>query len=348
MSNAAYMQTAHSPMRKSNFEDLIEQPTPQSRPHHAPRVTVVVDACCDLPKEWLGDANVVVMPIVLEVGEWALVDDRDPFDTVEFFRKHIAEKGAAAQSRPMSVNETRDYLIENLAADHDHVVALAISGQRSKIYMNTLSAAQQLMLMHGRARRHAHIDTPFKMWVIDSETLFAGQGVIGAQAIAMLRQGKKAEDIVNQCSLLREHTHAFVVPQDLYYLRTRAHTKGDRSVNWLVYQLGKMLDVKPIVYANKGVSSMLTKVRGYEEGVVKVIDYASCAIHNGLLSPFVTISYAGDLRDVEAMPAYQLLKSNARQKGVQVLLSHMSMTAGLNVGAGAFSLAFAARDPVFN
>jgi DegV family protein with EDD domain len=330
---------------------LDDQPLPKTmvglgdRDKSKARITIVVDAACDLPPEWLNAREVLVMPIVLEVGEWQLVDERDPYDTIEFFRKHIAEKGAEAQSRPMTVQETRDYLIENLAANHDHVIALAISGKRSKIYMNTLSAAQQLMLMHGRARKHAQIETPFKMWVVDSESLFAGQGVLAAHAISMLRAGVNASDMVNHLSALRDNLHAFVVPKDVYYLRTRAHTKGDRSVNWFVYNLGKLLDVKPIVYANKGESKLFAKVRGYEEACYKVIDIAGRALQNGLLTPFIVASYAGDIADIEAMPTFQLLRLNARQRGVEVLLSTMSMTGGLNVGSDAFSIAFAAKNP---
>ncbi|TAG81255.1 MAG: hypothetical protein EAZ24_04545, partial [Burkholderiales bacterium] len=58
---------------------------------------------------------------------------------------------------------------------------IPIESSRSKTYLNPLVAAQSLMLVHGRARRNMNFRDPFKMWMLDSETVFAGQGVVMAE-----------------------------------------------------------------------------------------------------------------------------------------------------------------------
>jgi len=58
----------------------------------------------------------------------------------------------------------------------------------------------------------------------------------------------------------------------------------------------------------------------------------------------VCLSYAGDLDDVRALPAFSDLRVACQWHGVQMILSTMSMTGGLNVGADAFSIAFATQS----
>jgi fatty acid-binding protein DegV len=55
----------------------------------------------------------------------------------------------------------------------------------------------------------------------------------------------------------------------------------------------------------------------------------------------VCVSYAGNLEDVRIMPAYRGLREACRAAKIELVLSTMSMTGGLNVGADAFSIAFA-------
>ena len=50
---------------------------------------IVVDSCCELPKELEGDSHFERVPLGLEVGDWRILDDEN-FDQKEFLRK-VAE-----------------------------------------------------------------------------------------------------------------------------------------------------------------------------------------------------------------------------------------------------------------
>jgi DegV family protein with EDD domain len=305
---------------------------------------LITDAACDLPAEWLAANGVAVLPIKIHVDDWHLVDLHDEFDTLEFFRKDIATKGMRAQSEPLSPLETRDFVQSNLRKEINTVIEIAIASSRSKIYMNSLAAAQNLMLMHGRVRRNMGIHEPFKMWVVDSETVFAGQGVLVAEAVRQLNAGMNAAKLTTHLDTLRHYVHTLVVPKDLFYLYSRAKIKGDNSVGWLTYNVGKMLDIKAVVHAHAGKTEPCMKVRGYDDAIKRVMDIVIAKVREGLITPIVTVSYAGNIDEVRENASFVALESVCMRRGVTLHLSTMSMTGGLNVGAGALSVGFACKS----
>jgi DegV family protein with EDD domain len=308
------------------------------------RTLLITDAACDLPAEWLAKHRVCVLPIKILVDGEQFIDSHDEHSTLEFFRKDIAHKGMRAQSEPLSAVETRDYVQSMLRRNVDYVIEVAIASSRSKIYLNSLAAAQNLMLLHGRARRSMNNHDPFKMWVVDSETVFAGQGVVVAEAVRQLHAGMPAQRVVQHLDTLRHHVHTLVVPKDLYYLYARAKAKGDNSVGWMTYNLGKALDIKAVVHAHAGKTEPCMKVRGFDDAVRRVLDIATAKVREGLLTPAVCVSYAGPIDEVRNWIPYIALETVCQRRGVSLHLSTMSLTGGINVGAGAFSVAFASKS----
>ena len=57
----------------------------------------------------------------------------------------------------------------------------------------------------------------------------------------------------------------------------------------------------------------------------------------------VEMSYAGNPEEVKAFPGYEEFIQCAIGNKIETMLSVMSTTAGIHVGPGAFSLAYAAR-----
>lgn len=55
------------------------------------------------------------------------------------------------------------------------------------------------------------------------------------------------------------------------------------------------------------------------------------------------VSYAGDPKHIEECPEHQAFIAKAKQQGTTTMVSVRSTTAAINVGPGAFCLAFAAK-----
>lgn len=307
------------------------------------RTLLVVDAACDMPTEWLAENNIAVLPIKASVDDWELLDTHNEFDTMEFFRKDLASRGASATTTPLSPAETREFIQSNLTDTIDYVLQVTIAAGRSKIYMNSLSAMHALTAAHNRVRRGMGNREPFKTWVVDSETGFTGQGVMAFEATRQLGAGMSAPDVAAHLEQLRREVHAFMVPKDLFYLYKRAREKGDSSLSWLSYNVARTLDIKPVIHAHGGITEPVFKVRGHFEALERVMRLAMHHVRRGLTVPVVCVSYAGNLEDIRTTVAFRDLRDACQWHKVELILSTMSMTGGLNVGADAFAIGFACK-----
>ena len=56
------------------------------------RIGLVVDSGCDLPKSFIDEHNIMILPISVRVGDDLFVDVRDPERVLEFYQRHAIDK----------------------------------------------------------------------------------------------------------------------------------------------------------------------------------------------------------------------------------------------------------------
>jgi fatty acid-binding protein DegV len=179
--------------------------------------------------------------------------------------------------------------------------------------------------------------------------LFAGQAIGVLEAVRMIDAGEQHNAIRERLELLAKNTYAYMLPRDLYYLRARAAKKGDKSVSWFRAALGTALDIKPILRAYRGETGAVGKAKGFEGGSKALLGYVADRVRKGLLSPYVNLSYGGELNKLYALPGYEELVRTCEQHRVQIDATGMSITGMVNVGEGAMTVGFAAEphEPAF-
>ncbi|MFT4256496.1 MAG: DegV family protein [Pseudoxanthomonas sp.] len=312
------------------------------------RIGIVVDSCCDLPHEYFEQHDIVILPITARIGEAVLADHRDEEATLEFLRQHVAERGHEAETTPFSVAQIRDLFLSKLVIDYDHVFCLTISKLRSQIHDNALQASFAILNDYKPVRQAAGHASPFALRVIDTLNLFAGQGVTAVEAVRLREQGANVAQIRARLEYLAERTYGYMIPRDLYYLRARARTKGDRSVGLLGAALGSALDIKPVLRAFNGVTEPVAKLKGFESSAQKLFEFAARKVREGLLTPTVVLGYGGELAEMRALPGYARLREVCGQHQVEVFESVMSLTGMINVGKGGLGVGFAAEPHNFS
>jgi len=308
------------------------------------RIGIVVDSPCDLPEDYLQAHNVSILPTTVRMGSAVLADYHNPESALEFVRTHLAERGWEAESSPFSVEQIRDLFLGKLVIDYDYVFCMTIARSRSPIFDNAQQASFAILNEYRPARTGAGIDTPFALRVIDSQNLFAAQGILPVEAVRLRAAGEGAPKIRARLEHLALHTHGYLVPRDLYYIRSRARKKGDRSVSLLSAALGTALDIKPVLHANRGETGPVAKVKGFEPAAQQVFEFAARRVGAGLMTPTVCLSYGGELAELRALPGYEALRATCADRNVEVFESVMSLTGMVNVGKGALVVGFAA-DP---
>lgn len=307
------------------------------------RIGIVVDSACDLPKDFLTENGIIVMPITLRFGELTIEDRRDPLETQTFYASHLDRKSEDfAESIPYSVEQIEKLFLERLVLDFDYVFCLTITSTRSPIFDHAMQASRAILTKYKEIRRQAGVPERFGLAVISTRNLFTGQAVPVAEAVRLIRQGGTPSEIGARLKHCVEQTHTYLVPADLFHIYKRASKKGDTSLSWGSYTLGSWLDVKPVLHCHRDLTSTVDKVRGFETGVAQLFAKAAQRIEAGLDAPWVCISYGGSPSAVSRLPGYAALAARAAENGVEILVSPMSKTAAVNVGPGALSLAFAA------
>jgi DegV family protein with EDD domain len=311
------------------------------------RIGIVVDSACDLPGDYLREHSITVLPITLHIGDETLVDDRDEASTRRFLAENLGARGHSAETEPFTVEQIRDLFLGRLVIDYDCVFCLTITATRSPIHANASQASFAILKDYRPIRRDAQVPGPFLLRVIDTENLFAAQGVSAVEAVRLRAAGETPGRIRERLEAIAHHTYGYMLPRDLYYMRARAQKKGDRSVSWFAATLGTALDIKPLLRAHRGETGPAAKVRGFEHGAQTLFEYAARRVRAGLLTPTLCVSYGGDLAELDALPGYAELKSTCAGHSIELFESPMSMTGMVNVGTGAVTLGFAAEEHEF-
>ena len=311
------------------------------------RIGIVVDSACDLPYDYLQQHQLVVLPITVRLDKETWVDDRDPAVMQRFLDGDFGARGHAAETEPYTVEQVRDLFLGRLVVDYDCVFCLTITSTRSPIHANASQASFAILKDYRPIRRDANVPGPFLMRVIDSENLFAAQGVTAVEAVRLRAAGQNPGQMRERLEYIAHNTFGYMLPRDLYYLRARGQKKGDRSVGWFSAALGTALDIKPLLRGYRGDTSPVGKVRGFEHGSETLFGYVVKRIRAGLLTPTVCVSYGGDLAELDTLPGYAALRATCAEHAVELFESPMSITGMINVGTGAVTVGFAAAEHEF-
>ncbi len=312
------------------------------------RIGLLVDSACDLPLEYLQQHDVTVLPITVRIGEAVLADHRDEQATLEFLDAHVAERGAEAETTPFTVPQIQELFLSRLVMDYDYVFCMTITKTRSPIFDNAQQASFAILNDYKPIRAAAGNTTPFALRVIDTQNLFAAQAITAVEAVRLRDAGEGAPKIRARLEHLAMHTHGYMIPRDLYYLRARARTKGDRSVGLLSAALGSALDIKPVLHCYRGETGPVAKIKGFEPAVEKLFEFTVRRIQSGLMTPTVGLSYGGDLAEMRALPGYEMLRSACADNNIDLYESVMSLTGMVNVGKGALVVGLAVEgNPKF-
>lgn len=307
-----------------------------------PKIGIAVTATCDLPPDFLKRFAMPVLPVRIRHGESQLLDRRDPDQTEAFYRHQTARRELHGESEPLSPAEVAQFLEREVIQHYPNVLLITINSQRSQIYANCVRANTEHGARFKALRREEGRFELFRMQVLDSESMFTGEAVLAWEAVRMTRDPQLImSDLTSRLSELRKGLVAYMVPKDLYFLHARSSAKGDRSVGWFSYKLGSMLDMKPVVRCLNGETEPVERVSGFDKALDSVFERARAAIDQGLRIPYVAISIAGNLEEFRSHRGYRDFIIYARNHEIYTSLALMSATSAMNVGPGAFSLAYA-------
>ena len=93
---------------------------------------IVVDSCCELPKQYKQDERFQIIPLGIEVGDYFILDDES------FNQKEFLEKVAACPQCPKSSCPSPERYRDAYRAAAEHIYCVTLSSHLSGSYSSAV------------------------------------------------------------------------------------------------------------------------------------------------------------------------------------------------------------------
>jgi len=304
---------------------------------------IVIDACCDVPAEFLTQPNVVVIPIPIKIGNSIYIDQHDLQANARYIRENAQGQGAYGQSEPMNAEQMQDFFLEHCALAFDQVYCLTVDAGVSPIYAAASQGLDMALNTIRKFRHEADISRPFICRVVDTRNVFAGEGIAALLLQELLQQPLHPADMFKKFIKGVNSIHTYITADDLGYARNRIKARGDNSLSWLSVFLGQTLNIKPMVHKFHGKSEVVGKFRGRNAVLSQIFSLIKeHVVTQRLNTPHIIISHADALREVYQADTFPQLRTACEVCGVNLHIVPMSITGMMNFGIGSLTVAFAA------
>jgi DegV family protein with EDD domain len=211
---------------------------------------LVIDSCCELPKEYENDPRIEFIPFVMDVGERQVVDD-ESFDQQQFLQ-WLAECPSCPKS---SCPSPERYMQSFDSGAADDIYVVTISSKLSGSY-NSAVCAQQLYLEKHEKNIH----------VCDSEAAVAGEGRIALKLLELAEQGLPFAEVAARLDAFRDEMRTYFVLDNLETLRKNGRLTGVKAI------VASTLCIKPVMGADKGTIIQKCQAIGIKKALTKMVD----------------------------------------------------------------------------
>ena len=202
-------------------------------------VRIIVDSSTDVSEKYR--EKIQFVPLTVRFG------DREYLDGVEIskhqFYEMLVESDVLHTTSQATPAAFAEYL-ESVASAGDSAVVITLSSKLSGTYQSAVLAAE---------------DYP-NIYVVDSQSVAIGTGVLAQYAVELAQQGMGAEEIAQVLTQQREKVCVVALLDTLEYLK-----KGGRISKTVAFA-GGMLNIKPVVTVQDGAVALIGKARGSRNG----------------------------------------------------------------------------------
>lgn len=209
-------------------------------------VHIVADSTCDLSKELVDKYGITIVPLNIVLGDKEYADGVD-ITPDEIYRWADENKATPKTSAPPVERAVEAY--QSLLQPGDEVVVFSIS--------ESMSSANAIFHMAA-----AMLDESNRVFVIDSQNLSTGIGLLVIEAAILAKSGEPAEHIVQRIHELIPRVRASFVVDTLVYLHRGGRCSG------LSAMLGSTIKLHPRIVVEDGKMHSDKKYRGTMQKVL--------------------------------------------------------------------------------
>ena len=271
---------------------------------------ITVNSTVDLPKEWLEERNVPVVPLRYTM-DGQTYEDMNGLTAKEFFDK--LREGKMSVTSQVNPEEAKEALEPFVKAGKD-VLHLAFSSGLSGTCNSMKIAGEELKEEYPEA----------KVIVIDTLCACLGEGLLLYKALQQKAAGKTIQETADWVEENKLHICHDVTVDDLNHL----HRGGRISKATAV--VGTMVKIKPIIHMDdNGKLQVIGKERGRKKSLKKIVDMA-VEQSKGWDNDIIMITHGDCIEDAEYVAGL------VREKmGIDnILINNIGTVIGSHTGPG--------------
>lgn len=271
---------------------------------------ITVNSTVDLPKEWLEERHVPVVPLKYTIdGE--TYTDMEGLTAKKFFAK--LREGKMAVTSQINPEEAKSYL-EPFVKEGKDVLHLSFSSGLSGTFNSMRIAAEELSEEYPEA----------KIYVVDTLCACLGEGLLLYYTLKQKEAGKTIDEALQWVEDNKLHICHNVTVDDLNHLHRGGRVSKTAAV------LGTMVQIKPIIHMdNEGHLQVIGKERGRKKALHKIVDMAVKQAE-GYDNEICMITHGDCIEDAE-----YVAKLVREKLGIEeILINNIGTVIGSHTGPG--------------
>lgn len=306
---------------------------------------LILDSVACLPMAEVTRRKIEIIPLSIIIHGKKYTDTYQESTLIGLHKSGLINVNTKAKTISSTPNEIQNYLLKDIVPKYDVALCQTLGQAYSPIYESYRSVTFKVAQQAHSVRTELGIDRPFQMTCMSSAALAAGQGLLALYSDDLLRAGgsyNKAKVLIED---FKKYVKSFTVVKDPIYTREHAKSKGNETVSYPVAWVADKLNFAPIGNnQNEKVHVVDVKHRGFESSANRVLAYCCDRAAEGLKTPYINVSYAGDPQVVAEFSDFKRLKAVCAKHSITLLLSVMTMGASINLGPGSLSIGIAPED----
>lgn len=271
---------------------------------------ITVNSTVDLPKEWLEERHVPVIPLKYTIdGE--TYTDMEGLSAKEFFDK--LREGKMSTTSQVNPEEAADMLEPYLKGGKD-ILHLGFSSGLSGTLNSMKIAGEMLQEKYPEA----------KVIVIDTLCACLGEALLLYKALQQKEKGMSIDELAQWVEDNKLHICHDVTVDDLHHLQRGGRISKTTAV------LGTLVQIKPIIHMDdNGKLQVIGKERGRKKSLNKIVDMA-VEQSKGWDNDIIMITHGDCIKDAE-----YVAKLVREKMGIDnILINNIGTVIGSHTGPG--------------
>ena len=212
-------------------------------------IRIITDSTADLPAEILEKYKIEMIPLTVRFGE------EEYRDYIDLSSKEFYDLLSKTEVLPTTSQIPPAVFIDAFQEEIEQgnsIIGIFISSKASGTYQSAVLASSEF--------EGADIT------VIDSTLLCNGTGMLVLEAAKMVQQGKSKEEIIQRIEEMKSDVRTWFVVDDLKSLQRGGRISGTQAF------LGGILNLKPLLTVEEGLTKPIDKVRGRKKVLPKILE----------------------------------------------------------------------------